>query len=57
MAGGRPPWRADAGLPGMSAGVRARELAFVNGSREFAARLVIVERTVILERSANQFVS
>ena len=30
----------------MSAGVRARELAFVNGDREFAARAVIDERTV-----------
>jgi hypothetical protein len=28
----------------MSAGVRARELAFVNGDREFAARFVIVEQ-------------
>jgi len=40
----------------MSAGVRARELAFVNGDREIAARSVIVERTVIQERGANQFI-
>jgi len=38
----------------MSAGVRARELAFVNGNREFVARFVIVERRVIQERRANQ---
>jgi len=31
--------------PRMSAGVRARELAFVNGDREIAARFVIVERS------------
>ena len=37
----------------MSAGVRAREMIIVNGNREFAARRVIVERTVIQERSAN----
>jgi hypothetical protein len=37
----------------MSAGVRAREMAFVNGDREFAARFVIHERTVNQERSAN----
>ena len=29
----------------MSAGVRAREMIIVNGDREFAARLVIVERS------------
>ena len=40
----------------MSAGVRARELAFVNGDREFAARFVVVERVVVQERSANYFV-
>ena len=33
--------------------VRAREMIIVNGDREFAARFVIVERTVIQERSAN----
>jgi len=32
----------------MSAGVRARELAFVNGDREIAARLVIVERSELI---------
>jgi hypothetical protein len=37
-----------AGSTGMSAGVRARELAFVNGDREFAARFVIVERRELI---------
>ena len=37
----------------MSAGARAREMIIVNGDREFAARFVIDERTVIQERSAN----
>ena len=40
----------------MSVGVRARELAFMNGDREFAARFVMVERVVIQERRANYFV-
>ena len=40
----------------MSAGVRARELPFMNGDRPFAARFVMVERVVIQERSANYFV-
>ena len=31
-------------------------MIIVNGDREFAARLVMVERTVIQERSANQFI-
>jgi len=31
--------------PRMSAGVRARELAFVNGDRDISARFVIVERS------------
>jgi hypothetical protein len=39
-----------------SAGVRAREMIIVNRDREFAARFVIVERTVIQERSANRFI-
>ena len=30
-------------------------MIIVNGDREFSARLVIVERTVIQERSANKF--
>jgi nucleotidyltransferase/DNA polymerase involved in DNA repair len=33
--------------------MQAREMIIVNGNREFAARFVIVERTVIEERSAN----
>jgi len=31
----------------MSAGVRARELAIVNGDREFAARFIMVERLAL----------
>jgi hypothetical protein len=45
MAGRCPELTALAGSTGMSAGVRARELAFVNGDREFAARFVIIERS------------
>ena len=45
-------WLAGAGVAvalaaaaSMSDGVRARELAFVNGDRDIAARFVIVERS------------
>jgi hypothetical protein len=42
MAGRCPELTALAGSTGMSAGVRARELAFVNGDREIAARFVLL---------------
>ena len=39
----------------MSAGVRECQMIIVKGDRDLSARFVTVERTVIQERSANQF--
>jgi len=48
QAGRCPELTALAGSTGMSAGVRVRQFAFVNGDRNMAARFVLVEQRELI---------